>query len=84
YIDTCCLTNNMDNEGLIKAEDSKYWPFNLPLQFDENVWYVESSRDCKGIKHYPVGNAHTFVGRMLVWCPKQDSLIYRSLSEMPE
>lgn len=63
---------------MLTPEESKHWPF----VYHPEVWYIEDFQQCKGVKHYIVGNPHTFHGRMLVWCPIQDSFLCRSLSEM--
>ena len=52
----------------------------LPL--NEKLWFTMGSH-CAG-KHYLLGNAHTFNGRMLAWCPLKEKSFYVSKTEMDD
>jgi hypothetical protein len=50
------------------------------VQFDENLWFLMGEH-CEG-KHFLLGNAHTFRGRMLAWCPAKERSFFVSKSEI--
>jgi hypothetical protein len=52
-----------------------------PPEFDEALWFLDE--ECTG-KHYVLGNAHTFRGRIQAWCPTKEKSFFISSSEISE
>ncbi len=52
------------------------------VEFDEKLWFLMDGH-CEG-KHFLLGNAHTFVGRILAWCPTKERSFFVSTSEIEE
>ncbi|MBK6734108.1 MAG: hypothetical protein IPG61_08460 [bacterium] len=53
----------------------------LAFRLDETLW-VDLDAGCGERRHYLVGNAFTFPGRILVWCPAQQKTTRISKSEI--
>lgn len=49
-------------------------------EFDESLWITMGER-CRG-RHFILGNAHTFPGRILAWCPTKGRSFFVSKNEM--
>jgi hypothetical protein len=49
---------------------------------DEKLWFTMGSH-CEG-KHFLLGNPHTFVGRMLAWCPNKEVSFFVSKNGVDE
>ena len=52
------------------------------VEFNEKLWFLMGEH-CEG-KHFLLGNAHTFTGRMLAWCPTKERSFFVSKSEIEE
>ena len=50
------------------------------MDVDEGLWFTVGDR-CPG-RHFVLGNAHTFPGRILAWCPEKSKTFFVSKAEM--
>ena len=54
-------------------------PPSTEIRIDEALWFTHEC--CEG-RHYLLGNAHTFRGRLSAWCPARQRSLFVSKSEM--
>lgn len=53
----------------------------MNIKFDKTLWF--ETNHCSG-KHYFLGNPHTFIGRMMAWCPTKQVSFFVSKKDISE